>query len=70
MNYSHDIPVGCARFVVPDFTYFLSRPRGRRWPLLPVARKAPAIMVRMHFRFYRNVTRENISDAMTGLQIP
>ncbi len=24
-------------------------------------------MVRMHFRLYRNVTRENISDAMTGL---
>ncbi|STF45562.1 putative signal transduction protein [Escherichia coli] len=24
-------------------------------------------MVRMHFRLYQNVSRENISDAMTGL---
>lgn len=66
VNYSHDIPGGLRVSLSLDFTYFLVS----SWKALAFYLLATALllnMVRMHFRLYRNVTRENISDAMTGL---
>lgn len=45
--------------------FFASSPKAFAFYL--VATALLLNMVRMHFRLYFNVTRENISDAMTGL---
>ncbi|CAC0104169.1 Putative diguanylate cyclase YeaJ [Salmonella enterica subsp. enterica serovar Typhisuis] len=66
VNYCHDIPGGLRVSLSLDLTYFLVS----SWKALAFYLLATALllnMVRMHFRLYRNVTRENISDAMTGL---
>lgn len=66
VNYSHDIPGGLRVSLSLDLTYFFVS----SWKALAFYLLATALllnMVRMHFRLYRNVTRENISDAMTGL---
>lgn len=65
VNYSHDIPGGLRVSLSLDLTYFLVSSEALAFYLLATALLLN--MVRMHFRLYRNVTRENISDAMTGL---
>ncbi len=66
VNYSHDIPGGLRVSLSLDLTYFLVSSR-KALAFYLLATALLLNMVRMHFRLYRNVTRENISDAMTGL---
>ncbi|MDA8478939.1 diguanylate cyclase DgcJ [Citrobacter sp. Awk 4] len=66
VQYIHNIPGGMRVTLSLDLMYFVVS----SWKLFAVYLLATALllnMVRMHFRLYHNVTRENISDAMTGL---
>ena len=66
VHYINDIPGGMRITLSLDFMYFIVA----SWKIFAFYLLATALllnMVRMHFRLYHNVTRENISDAMTGL---
>lgn len=66
VHYINDLPGGMRITLSLDFMYFIVS----SWKLFAFYLLATALllnMVRMHFRLYHNVTRENISDAMTGL---
>jgi diguanylate cyclase (GGDEF)-like protein len=66
VHYINDIPGGLRITLSLDFTYFIVS----SWKIFVFFLLATALllnMVRTHFRLYHNVTRENISDAMTGL---
>ncbi|POT57647.1 diguanylate cylase [Citrobacter amalonaticus] len=66
VNYVHDLPGGMRVILSLDILYFIVS----SWKLFAfylLVTAALLNMVRMHFRLYHNVTRENISDAMTGL---
>lgn len=66
VNYVRDLPGGLHVELSLDIMYFLVS----SWKIFVFYLLATALllnMVRLHFRLYHNVTRENISDAMTGL---
>lgn len=66
VNYVHDLPGGIRVTLSLDILYFIVS----SWKLFAFYLLVTATllnMVRMHFRLYHNVNRENISDAMTGL---
>lgn len=66
VNYISDLPGGLHVELSLDILYFIVT----SWKLFLFYLLATALllnMVRLHFRLYHNVTRENISDAMTGL---
>lgn len=66
VQYVSDIPDGIRITLSLDFMYFIVS----SWKIFAFYLLATALllnMVRTHFRLYHNVTRENISDAMTGL---
>lgn len=66
VNYISDLPGGLHVELSLDILYFIVS----SWKLFLFYLLATALllnMVRLHFRLYHNVTRENISDAMTGL---
>lgn len=66
VNYSQDLPGGLHVELSLDIMFFIVS----SWKIFAFYLLATALllnMVRMHFRLYHNVTRENISDAMTGL---
>lgn len=66
VRYIKDIPGGMRISLSLDLMYFIVS----SWKIFAFYLLATALllnMVRMHFRLYHNVTRENISDAMTGL---
>lgn len=66
VNYVSDLPGGLHVELSLDILYFIVS----SWKLFLFYLLATALllnMVRLHFRLYHNVTRENISDAMTGL---
>ncbi|EGT4255503.1 diguanylate cyclase [Citrobacter amalonaticus] len=66
VNYVSDLPGGLHVELSLDILYFIVT----SWKLFLFYLLATALllnMVRLHFRLYHNVTRENISDAMTGL---
>lgn len=66
VHYINDIPGGIRITLSLDFMYFIVS----SWKIFAFYLLATVLllnMVRMHFRLYHNVTRENISDAMTGL---
>ncbi|EFE09224.1 diguanylate cyclase DgcJ [Citrobacter youngae] len=66
VHYEKDIPGGIRVTLSLDFMYFVVS----SWKIFAFYLLATILllnMVRTHFRLYHNVTRENISDAMTGL---
>lgn len=66
VHYVSDLPGGLHVEFSLDILYFIVS----SWKLFLFYLLATALllnMVRLHFRLYHNVTRENISDAMTGL---
>ncbi|WP_213134964.1 diguanylate cyclase DgcJ [Citrobacter sp. FP75] len=66
VHYINDIPGGLRITLSLDFMYFIVS----SWKIFAFYLLATILllnMVRTHFRLYHNVTRENISDAMTGL---
>lgn len=66
VNYVSNLPGGLHVELSLDILYFIVT----SWKLFLFYLLATALllnMVRLHFRLYHNVTRENISDAMTGL---
>ncbi|NDO80226.1 diguanylate cylase [Citrobacter sp. NCU1] len=66
VHHVHNIPGGMRVTLSLDLMYFVVS----SWKLFASYLLATALllnMVRMHFRLYHSVTRENISDAMTGL---
>ncbi|MES0302198.1 diguanylate cyclase DgcJ [Citrobacter sedlakii] len=66
VRYVVDLPGGLHVALSLDILYFLMS----AWKIFLFYLIATALllnMVRLHFRLYHNVTRENISDAMTGL---
>lgn len=66
VRYAVDLPGGLHVELSLDILYFLMS----TWKIFLFYLVATALllnMVRLHFRLYHNVTRENISDAMTGL---
>ncbi|MCO7985987.1 diguanylate cyclase DgcJ [Escherichia fergusonii] len=66
VKYVQDLPGGMRITLSLDILYFFAS----SWKAFAFYLVATALllnMVRMHFRLYFNVTRENISDAMTGL---
>ncbi|EMM7531732.1 diguanylate cyclase DgcJ [Citrobacter sp. Cb008] len=66
VHYQEDMPGGIRITLSLDFMYFIVS----SWKVFAFYLLATILllnMVRTHFRLYHNVTRENISDAMTGL---
>ncbi len=66
VSYVHDLPGGIRVSLSIDILYFITS----SWKSVLFWILTALIllnMVRMHFRLYQNVSRENISDAMTGL---
>lgn len=66
VNYASDLPGGLHVELSLDILYFIVS----SWKLFLFYLLATALllnMVRLHFRLYHSVSRENISDAMTGL---
>ena len=66
VRYTIDLPGGLHVELSLDILYFVVS----NWKIFLFYLLATALllnMVRLHFRLYHNVSRENISDAMTGL---
>lgn len=66
VHYEKDIPGGIRITLSLDLMYFIVS----SWKIFAFYLLATILLlnlVRTHFRLYHNVTRENISDAMTGL---
>lgn len=66
VKYVHDLPGGMRVTLTVDIIYFFTS----SWKSVAFWLITALIllnMVRMHFRLYHNVSRENLSDAMTGL---
>ncbi|HCW0178563.1 diguanylate cyclase [Citrobacter freundii] len=66
VHYEKDIPGGIRVTLSLDLMYFIVS----SWKIFAFYLLATILLlnlVRTHFRLYHNVTRENISDAMTGL---
>ncbi|HFZ8995969.1 TPA: diguanylate cyclase DgcJ [Citrobacter freundii] len=66
MHYHYDIPGGM-RVTFSLNTFFFIVLSWKTFAFYLLATALLLHMVRLHFRIYHNVTRENISDAMTGL---